>query len=450
MLLKDPVSRIIPRMALPTIMSFLINAIYSFTDTYFVSSLGTNATAAVSINSALDMLICMMGTLLAVGAASYIARLLGKDDPSKASRAFSTAFFLAMSFGTLLLVIGEAFTLPLVRFLGATATCERYAADYSKYMLIAAPFMPACFVMNHCLRSEGLSVRSMVGMCTSSIVNVILDPIFIFTLDMGIAGAAIATTISKVVMFIILVSHYFEPGSIITLSIRLITFSKDILFNIISVGAASFFRFGLDVLASIILNNIAGSISDSVLAGIGVCSKILLFPYGIIHGFCNGSLAVVGINWGAGYKDRVSEIRRFCSRVVVVGTLLMTVILIVFAKPLVARFAQGDAEMLHFGSICVIIQSASLPLYAWVFAVNTLCTGLGKGKYALILAMARQGYCFIPVLLIAAALFGAYGVIAAQPVADVLTMLLAIPIQIKLLKLIKAEPVNGVMCAVGT
>ena len=178
MMLNEPISRIIPRMAVPTIVAFLINSIYSLADTYFVSFLGTNATAAVSVNASLDQLIMMCGSMLAVGSNSYIARLLGSGDEKKASQVLSTAFFLAAGLGALLMVLGITFMTPMVRLLGATPTCEQYSIDYATYVLLAAPFMATSFVMNQCLRSEGSATLSMIGMGFGGVLNCFLDPLF--------------------------------------------------------------------------------------------------------------------------------------------------------------------------------------------------------------------------------------------------------------------------------
>ena len=196
MMLNDPIHKVIPKMAVPTIVAFLINSIYSLADTYFVSSLGTNATAAVSVNASLDQLIMMCGSMVAMGANSYIARLLGQGDEKKASQVLSTSFFSAFFLGVVLLIFGNLFMTPMVRLLGATPTCEAYSIDYATYVLLAAPFMAANFVMNQCLRSEGSATLSMVGMGFGGILNIVLDPIFIFGLDMGVAGASLATAIS--------------------------------------------------------------------------------------------------------------------------------------------------------------------------------------------------------------------------------------------------------------
>ena len=234
MLLNEPISRIIPKMAIPTIVAFLINSIYSLADTYFVSSLGTQATAAVSVNASLDQLIMMCGSMLAVGANSYIARLLGQGKEKRASQTLSTAFFTAMGIGALLMIFGSLFMRPMVRLLGATASCERYSIDYATYVLMAAPFMAANFVMNQCLRSEGSATLSMVGMGFGGILNCILDPILIFGTEglrqrygialpfdipaMEVAGASLATAISKWVSFAILIFPYLTRRSLLRLS----------------------------------------------------------------------------------------------------------------------------------------------------------------------------------------------------------------------------------------
>ena len=428
MMLNEPIHRVIPKMAIPTIVAFLITSVYSLADTYFVSSLGTNATAAVSVNASLDQLIMMCGSMLAMGANSYIARLLGQGQDKKASQVLSTAFFSAFALGALLLIFGNLFMVPMVRLLGATDTCEAYSIDYASYVLLAAPFMASNFVMNQCLRSEGSATLSMVGMGFGGILNIFLDPIFIFTFDMGVAGASLATAISKTVSFAILIFPYVTRRSLLHLSIRNFLPSREILTEIVSVGSSSMFRNGLAVVSGILLNNLAGDISDSVMAGIGVCTKIMMFPFSIILGFGNGFQPVAGFNWGAKRYDRVKESYRFSSRVAFWGGLVMAVICIVLSDWLIVLFAGTDAEMRRIGAFAIITQSIALPIHAWVAIVNMFCVGLGNARDALLLSTSRQGTCFIPILFPLAWLLGAYGVGAVQAVADVLTVLLAIPI----------------------
>ena len=428
MMLNEPIHRVIPKMAIPTIVAFLINSIYSLADTYFVSSLGTNATAAVSVNASLDQLIMMCGSMLAMGANSYIARLLGKGEDEKASRVLSTAFFTAFAIGVSLLMGGTIFMVPMVRLLGATPTCEAYSIDYATYVLMAAPFMASNFVMNQCLRSEGSATLSMVGMGFGGILNCVLDPIFIFGMNMGVAGASLATAISKVVSFVILIFPYVTRRSLLHLSIRNFKPARDIVTEVVTVGSSSMFRSGLAVVAGILLNKLAGDISDSVLAGIGVCTKIMMFPFSIILGFGNGFQPVAGFNWGAKRYDRVRESYRFSSKVALWGGVIMAAVCILFADQLIVLFAGEDLEMRKIGAFAIITQSIALPIHAWVAIVNMYCVGLGNARGAFALATARQGSCFLPILYPLAWIFGAWGVGCVQAVADVLTMFLAVPI----------------------
>ena len=438
LMLNQPISRVIPKMAIPTIVAFLITSIYSLADTYFVSSLGTNATAAVSVNASLDQLIMMTGSMLAMGANSYIARLLGEGEDKKASQVLSTSFFLAMGLGAALMLFGSIFMTPMVRLLGATPTCENYAIDYATYVLMAAPFMASNFVMNQCLRSEGSATLSMIGMGFGGVLNIILDPIFIFALDMGVAGASLATAISKWVSFAILAFPYVTRRSLLHLSIRNFKFSWDIISKVVSVGSSSLFRNGLAVVAGIMLNSIAGDISDSVLAGIGVSTKIMMFPFCIILGFGNGFQPVAGFNWGAKAYDRVSESFRFSSWVSIIASGVMALVLWIFSDPIIVLFAGSDLEMRELGNLCIRLQCLALPIHAWVAMVNMLCVGLGNARGALLLSTARQGSCFIPILYPLAFFFGATGVVSVQAVADILTMIPAIPIAIAMTKKVKA------------
>lgn len=428
MMLEAPLSRVIARMAVPSIISFLITSIYNLADTYFVSSLGTEATAAVSVNASLDQIVMMAGSMLAVGASSYIARLLGARRDEEASRALSTAFFLAMGFGAVVMAAGVIWMRPMVRLLGATDTCEQYAMDYATYVLLVAPFMASNFVTTQCLRSEGSAMLAMVGMGFGGVLNCFLDPVFIFFLDMGVRGASVATAISKLVSFAILVFPYVTGRSVLRLSIRSFRPGRENIREIVSVGSSSLFRNGLAVLSAIVLNNIAGSISDSVLAGIGVSTKIMMFPFGIILGFGTGFQPVAGFNWGAKRYDRVIEGYRFAARVAVIGAAGMGLALAVCAGPLIALFAESDPAMREIGALCIRLQCLALPAHSWVAVVNMLCAGLGQARGAVLLSTSRQGTCFLPIVYPMAYLLGAYGVAAVQAAADVLSLLLAVPI----------------------
>ena len=437
MMLNEPIPRVVIKMAIPTIVAFLITSIYNLADTYFVSSLGTNATAAVSVNASLDQFIMMAGSMLAVGANSYIARLLGAHNRERATNVLSTAFFLALAFGAVILVMGTVFMRPMVRILGATDTCEQYSIQYATYVLLVAPFMATSFVMNQCLRAEGSATLSMIGMGFGGVLNCILDPIFIFGLGLGVTGASMATAISKLVSFGILIFPYVTRRSLLCISLACFRWDKEILYQIASVGSASMFRSGLAVVSAIVLNNIAGNISDSVLAGIGVATKIMMFPFSIILGFCSGFQPVAGFNWGAKRHDRVLECYRFSARTAIGGAIVMGLAVGLSANPLVRLFSETDQAMQQIGALTIILQCVVLPIQGWVAVVNMFCAGLGYARGALILATSRQGSCFLPIIFPLTMIWEAYGVASVQAVADVLTLLLAIPIVRRVLKMVR-------------
>ncbi len=441
---QAPVGTAIVKMAVPTIIAFLINSIYSLADTYFVSTLGVNATAAVTVNASLDQLIMMCGSMLAVGANSYIARLLGEGNPKKASQVLSTAFFVAFGIGALLLVFGSIFMEEMMTLLGATPTCLNYSVDYATYVLLAAPFMATSFVMNQCLRSEGSAVLSMVGMSFGGVLNVLLDYLMVpgnaalGIPAMGVVGASLATAISKVISFGILLFPYITGRSVLRLSVKLIRFTRDIVGQIVFVGSSSLFRNGLAVVAAILLNDIAGNISDGVLAGIGVSTKIMMFPFSIILGFGTGFQPVAGFNWGARQFDRVQQSFRFAAWTAVVGSAVICAVLLLGADFIVRNWMGiTDKEAIEVCVLCIQLQCVALPIHGWCAIVNMLCAGLGNGGGATAIATSRQGSCFIPILYPMAALWGAYGVAAVQAVADVLSLAIAIPICLYMLKKIK-------------
>ena len=438
---NELIPRLIFKMAIPTIVAFLINSIYSLADTFFVSSLGDNATAAVTVNASLDQLIMMCGSMLAIGANSYIARLLGAGQEKKASQVLSTAFFLAFGLGLTLTVCGSIFMTPMVRLLGAKAEYEQYSIDYATYVLLAAPFMASSFVMNQCLRSEGSATLSMIGMGSGGILNCILDPIFIcdWGLGMGVAGASLATAISKLVSFAILIFPYLTRHSMLHLSIRNFHFCRDIIVKIVSVGSSSMFRNALAVVGNTLLAHIAGDVGGAALVGgIGVSTKIMMFPFSIILGFGSGFQPVAGFNWGARKYNRVQQSYRFCSIVAIVGSAVMAVALAVFAVPIMSAFGEKGGLQQEYGAVCIWLQCLALPVHAWVAVVNMLCAGLGKARGAFLLATARQGTCFIPVLYPLVYFFREYGILAVQAVADVLSLAIAIPIVVKVTRQIKA------------
>lgn len=442
MMLNNPISRLIPKMAVPTVVAMLITALYNMADAYFVSSLGTSATAAVGVNMTIDHIIMMGGSFLAIGANSYIARLLGAKQNKKASATLSNAFFTALAIGVVIAAVGLIFIKRVVVFLGATETSVQYAMDYASYILVAAPFMTSSFVLNQCLRSEGSPVYSMIGMGIGGLLNIGLDPLFIFTFDMGVAGAAIATAISKFIGFCILIAPYLLKKSVLRISFKNISFSSDIVREISFMGLPSLLRFALQIVASVLMNNLAGNYSDSALAGISVVNRIMMIPGGIVLGYGQGFMPVAGYNWGAKRFGRVKRSYTFSSVSIFALIMAMSAVMVIFSEQIILLFTEGDAEMVRIGSFSLIAQSLVMPLNALVIILNMYYSALGKPIGAIIQSLSRQGYCFIPLFFILSAIYGIMGLAAVQAAADLLSFVVSIPFAIHIVRFVSRAEKN--------
>ena len=310
LMLEKNIASLIPSMAFPPIIAQLITKIYNLVDTYFVSTLGTAATAAVGVNGSLEHTITLVAGLIGSGACSYIARLLGEKREQDANRVLSTSFFTGMGLGILFAIFGTIFVTPLMRLLSSNADSELYAVQYGTYVLMAAPFMIGSFILNMCLRSEGRSTYAMVGIAAGGILNCFLDPLFIYTFDLGVTGASMATAISKVISFCILLWPYVRKQCSVVISIRKIKLVTKDVQEVLSIGSTTCLRSVCNVVSSILINRIAGSFSTAALAAVSVANRVLEFPFAVILGFSQGCQPIVGFNWGAKRLDRVKETMR--------------------------------------------------------------------------------------------------------------------------------------------
>ena len=438
-LLESPISRAVTSMAIPSIISSTVMSLYNMADTYFVSDLGTAATAAVGVNNSLMQVVQMAGMAVGVGAASYISRLMGARKDDKASSVLSTAFFSAMGFGLIIMVLGLTFMRQLVDLLGATPESFQYSMDYASYILYAAPFMTTVFVMNHCLRAEGSSTFSMIGMVSGSILNCFLDPIMIrgyFGFPaMGVAGAAAATAISKLVSFIVLISPYVLKHSALRINIKICDFSKETLLEIGRIGLPQLTRSGLLTISGVVTNNFAGGFSTSALAAVSVVNRLMHFIASAIMGFGQGFQTVAGFNWGAKKYDRVNAAIKFANLSSICVSSVLALLAVLFPKQILLVFSKaGDAELLRIGTLSLITRCLVIPLHASVLVTQSLFTSIGRAKEALILSLSRQGFCLIPVVIVLTLVFKVEGLAVSQAVADVLSFVIALPMTLKIMK----------------
>ena len=434
-----PVGRLILRLAVPTIISMLVTSVYNMADTYFVSQLGTSATGAVGVVFPLMAMIQAIGFTLGMGAGNNISRRLGARDAEGASRLGSTAFFGALAFGVVLAVFGLLLRRPLVDMLGATETIAPYAEDYASYILIGAPYMAASYVLNNILRGQGCAFYAMFGLTAGGVLNIALDPLFIFALGMGTGGAALATILSQLIGFVILLFMVQRHGEV-RIRFSFIERSWRTWRDILYTGMPSFWRQGLASIASILLNVCAARATtdlaqaDAAIAAMSIVSRICWFAMAALIGFGQGFQPVCGFNYGAKRYDRVRQAFWFCVKVAFIALAIIAAGLCVAAEPLLRLFRADDPQVIEIGALALRLQAGVLPLQAWVTMCNMAYQTIGDGLRASVLALARQGLCFIPLILILTACFGVLGVQLAQPAADVMTFLIGVPLGLHLVR----------------
>ena len=424
MMMETPVSKLIPRLAVPTIISMLITSIYNMADTFFVSQLSTSASGAVGVNFSLMAMIQAIGFTLGMGSGNFMSRMLGEKKTERAQRACSTAVYTAVFFGGLLAFFGVSNIDKLVRVLGATETIAPYAKDYGRYILLAAPYMTVSFVFNNHLRSQGNAMLSMIGITTGGILNVVLDPILIFGFQMGISGAAIATIFSQFVSFVILLSLVIRSGNVLKPHPKFFTMKWWVYREILSAGMPTLGRQGLASIASVLLNVAASGFGDAAVAAMSIVTRIMMFINSALIGFGQGFQPVCGFNFGAKNYDRVLEAYYFCRRVAFVFLFIMAVIMFAVSTPIMRLFRREDAEVVRIGAKALKMQCAVLPVQAFSIIGNMLTQSIGYSFRATLTAIGKQGLFFIPAILILPEVFGLPGLQLSQPVADVLTFLL--------------------------
>ncbi|MFA5513672.1 MAG: MATE family efflux transporter [Sphaerochaetaceae bacterium] len=425
-MIETPVSRLIGSLAVPTIITMLMTTFYNMADTVFVSRLGTQASGAVGIVFSLMSIIQAIGMTLGMGSGSFMARLLGAREDEKASQALATGFFSALGIGSLLMIFGLMFLAPFMRLLGSSETILPYAKDYGGVILIGAPFMAATFVLNVCLRSEGSASLGMRGMVTGSVLNVILDPIFIFTFKMGIRGAAIATVFSQAVSFTILLSFYLRGKSTVKLSIKNVRLKFWLYKEILVTGMPALYRQGLASLSMIILNVLARPFGDSALAAMAIVARTMQFLASALIGFGQGFQPVAGFSWGAKRYDRLREAFFFSMKTGVAVFLVIGSGGFIFAPTIMRFFIKNDLQVIAVGSLAMRLQSLLMPLQAISIIISMFFQSIGRPTQASFTAMSRQGLFFIPTILILSHTFGILGIQMSQPISDLLTFLFSI------------------------
>lgn len=425
-LTSAPVHRVILTMAVPTIVSMLVTSIYNMADTYFVGKINTQCTAAVGISFSVMAIIQAIGFFFGHGSGNYISRKLGAKLPDDAARMAATGFFYSFAFGLVLAVVSHLFLDDLAVMLGSTPTILPYTKTYLGIVLLGSPFMTASFTMNNQMRFQGNALFAMVGIVAGAVLNVFLAPLFIFVFRMGIAGAAAATLLSQICSFCILFAMTRRRQNIRILP-RNFTFSRQLVKEIVAGGTPSLSRQGLGSLATIMLNVSAGAFGDAAIAGMSIVGRSTYFVYSAIIGLGQGFQPLCGFCYGARLYGRVKEGFMYCVKL---GTAFLTVVAVVgyaFAGQIVEEFRR-DADVIAVGTPALRWQLLTFPLVATVIVSNMLLQTIRKPVRANLLAAARSGLFFIPLVLTLPRLFGLFGLEVCQAIADVCAFALSVPV----------------------
>lgn len=432
-----PVNKLVLKMSAPTMVAMLATAIYNMADTYFVSNLGKSQSGAVGIVFPLMSIIQAMGMTFGAGGASYISRLLGEKNLKEANRTVSTSFFTSICAAVVFAVVCSLFVTPMMRAFGATETILPYAVEYARWILLGTPFIAATFVLNQSLRAEGNAMLGMIGIMAGGLLNVVLDPIFIYTLDLGVAGAAIATVISQCVGCLILLTHYVRKRTSLRLSIREFTFSAGIYKEIFKIGIPTFLRQSLGSIYTIFLNNAASPYGDSVIAGMNLATRISFVVFSLLLGFCQGYQPVAGYNFGAQNHHRLREAFWFSMKVVLLVMVVCAAIVIIFAPQLIGVFLN-EPDVVEVGARLLRLVGIFYPLMGLATVVNFTYQALGRGIASTVLSTCRQGWAALPILFIMTRFNALDMILWATPLADLVFGVTGIILGVKTAKEIKA------------
>jgi len=435
---EPPVGKLICRLAVPCIISMLVTAFYNMADTYFVGMLKSNAaTGAVGVVFSMMSIIQAVGFFFGQGSGNYISRELGKKHYKQASVMAATGFYAAIGTGAVICIVGQIFLEPLAYLLGSTPTILPYTEAYLRVILLGAPWMTASLVLNNQLRFQGSASYAMYGIVSGAILNIALDPLLIFTFDLGVAGAGWATIISQFVSFCLLLVGC-SKGSNIRISIRNVRLDWFHVKMIFKGGFPSLARQSLASVATICLNHAAQPYGDAAIAAMGVVQRITMFGFSAMLGFGQGFQPVCGFNYGAGLYSRVKKGFWFCVKFSFLFLLLVSVLGFLFAPELIAIF-RDDPAVIECGARALRFQCITMYLSSFVITSNMMMQSMGLVGPATFLSVARQGLFFIPLVLILSSLFGLTGIQMTQAIADLLTFLCAVPLQLHNLRNLPSE-----------
>lgn len=419
-------SKAIVSLAIPATLALLAKAVYNIVDTAYIGMLDSDiALAAVGVTLPLLLIMVSIENIFAAGASVLAGRQLGANDKEGANRTITTIVGISMVIGVLLCVVGIVFMEPLLRAFGASDAVLPQAKDYAFWMFIAALFNLPAQSLNCAARAESSVKISSIAVITGALCNVVLDPVFMFSwgFDMGVGGASLATTVSQFVTFAILLWYYLSDRSIIKVKKQYFHFSTSMLWEVISIGIPTAIIQICLAVATSMTNIAAKSLPDSdlIIAAYGVVQRLILIGCYIIMGFMQGYQPVASYAFGAKNEERFHQSVRFAMRGSLLLTILVAIIYILLAKPLILLFNQNPA-VVNYGRWLLISQVMLYPAFGICYMMTITFQTIGSAKMGLLLSSIRQGVYYLPCILLLPMLYGVWGIYAAQPIADIATM----------------------------
>ena len=439
-----PIPKALMALGVPIMIGMLINALYNLVDAYFVGGLGESPMGAISIVFPLGQVVVGLGLMFGNGAASYLSRLLGRGDRETANKVASTALYSSVIIGAIIIIFATIFIQPILALLGATETIMPYALTYARIYVISCIFNVFNVTMNNVVASEGAAKTTMCALLLGAVLNIGLDPVFIYGLDMGVAGAAIATAISQFVSTLVYLIYAIRKKSAFSFSFKDFKPTKQIYTEVLKIGVPTLTFQLLTSLSIALINRAANGYGDAVIAGMGAVTRVTSMGTLVVFGFLKGFQPIAGFSYGAKKFDRLREAIKtsilwstiFC---VVVGLLMA-----LFSTQVISQFANGNVDMIAVGEKSLMANGFSFFLFGFYTVYSSLFLALGKGTAGFILGACRQGICFVPVILILPLIWGMNGILYAQPIADVISAIITVFMALHLRReLAEAEALIG-------
>lgn len=421
-----PIPKALLAMGLPAMIGMMINALYNLVDAYFVGGLGTAQMGAISVAFPLGQVVVGLGLLFGNGAASYISRLLGTGEKETANKVASTALYSSLGVGAVIIICTVIFLNPVLKMLGATESIMPYAVTYTSIYIVSSIFNVFNVTMNNIVTSEGAAKTTMFALLAGAALNMILDPVFIYVLDLGVAGAAIATAISQIVSTAVYLTYIFRKKSVFNFSIKECCYSKEIVSEVLKIGIPTLVFQLLTSLSIALINMQTKVYGDSVIAAMGVVTRVISMGSLMVFGFIKGFQPIAGFSYGAKKYDRLHEAIKISILWSTIFCIIFGAGAALFSSSIISGFTKGDMEMIHAGQKALRANGLSFLLFGFYTVYSSLFLALGKAKEGFILGACRQGICFVPVILLLPMAWDIHGILYAQPIADVLSAIVTV------------------------